>query len=364
METIAVFLSDQYGNIWYGSSNLFDDLGNEINQPFFMVSTDGGQTYTLAYTLPAPSTNFLYDYPQYCFGGDGSGNYGLQFTTDLGNTSTGDLGPVVGFIPITGLGAYGTPTPTNLASFVNLNQTPTITASNDGRVWYYGYSAGFGPGLLPTPASGITSVRVIYKSPGPIDQNYAGPWDFSIGNFLSDSISLPTDDAQPVTGFFNTIQSILYDDKRQALYCTTSNHYPDFSQNMKLYFSISRDNGQTWSEAIEISNSDFGNRGFASMALDYTTGDLYFGWYDGRHDPTFKSVKYYGAVILARELNEMVKSIPLSNPIYTLSSATVSATIPLTTASTVSTSSNSALQIRKKHPNRRGRVLKGQISSK
>ena len=59
------------------------------------------------------------------------------------------------------------------------------------------------------------------------------------------------------------------------------------------------------------------------MALDPVTGDLVFGWYDGRNDPTFKSVQYFGAVITAKQLDKLVEKIPLSNPLYTLPSATV-----------------------------------------
>ena len=42
------------------------------------------------------------------------------------------------------------------------------------------------------------------------------------------------------------------------------------------------------------------------MALDPKTGDLIFGWYDGRNDPTYKSVQYFGARISAKELDKMV----------------------------------------------------------
>ena len=64
--------------------------------------------------------------------------------------------------------------------------------------------------------------------------------------------------------------------------------FPDYSQNMRIYFVISRDNGQTWSDPIDIATTDFANRGFQSMALDPVTGNLVFGWYDGRNDPTYQ----------------------------------------------------------------------------
>lgn len=314
--------SDKFGNIWYSSTNL-DNLGQGANVPYFAVSVDGGLTFQTIFSLPAPPANFLYDYPQYCFGGNGKGKYGLHYTTDYANLTTGDLAPLIGFIPIKGLGSFKTPsTPILLSAFLNNNQTPSITASSDGRVWYLGTPSGLGPGELPNPGTAISTIRTIFKSPGPLDKNYAGPWDFTYLNLLNEFFFAPTEKSQPFFGFLhNSIQSNLYDDARQALYGIVSAQNPDFSQNMRLYFRISRDNGQTWSNAMDISNSQKGNRGFQSMALDPVTGDLYFGWYDGRGDPSFKSLEYFGAVIPAKQLDKLVNDIPLSNPLYQLPSA-------------------------------------------
>ena len=50
------------------------------------------------------------------------------------------------------------------------------------------------------------------------------------------------------------------------------------------------------------------------MALDSVTGDLYFGWFDGRGDSTFTTVNYFAAVIPAEDLDSLVNKIPYSNP--------------------------------------------------
>jgi hypothetical protein len=318
--------SDRFGNIWYSSTNFEADDHTIINQPYFAASADGGITFELIYTLPPPPANVMYDFPQFCFGGDGQGNYGLQFTTDFINTVTGDLAPVVGFIPILGLGVFGTPaTPILLTEFTNNNQTPSITASLDGRVWYLGTPSGEVPGELPNPGTSISTIRTVFKSPGPLDQNYAGPWDFAQLNLLNEFFFFTGNEiSQPFFGFIhNTPQSNLYDEGRQALYGIVSAHFPDNSQNMRLYFRISRDNGQTWSNTFNIANNQSGNRGFQSMALDPVKGDLYFGWYDGRNDPTFKSLEYFAAIIPAKQLDKMIKNIPLANPMFTLPPAGV-----------------------------------------
>jgi len=311
--------SDKYGNIWLSATNATDATGKEINQPYFAVSTDGGITFKLFYTLPLTQATEIYDFPQYCFGGDGQGSYGLHFTAD--NFSSQGEAPVVGFIPIFGLGSFGTPeTPVYLSSFLNNNFIPSITASKDGRVWFLGVP-------LPLQTS-ISPICTIFKSRGPLDQNYAGPWNYGYANLLNLFFEAPIARSQPIHGFiYNCSQSNVYDDKRKALYQIMSSQARDFSQNMRLNFSISRDNGQTWSNPINISNNDFANRGFQSMALDTVRGDLYFGWYDGRNDPKQKSLEYFGAVIPAKKLDKLVKRIPYSNPKYNLGSAGVPITL-------------------------------------
>ena len=314
-------------------------MGNDIDQPVFAVSTDGGITFqnvlSLSTDFPAPAPGYpLYDYPQYCFGGDPQeGTYGLYFVVDYFDPYY-DVMPIVGFIPITGLGQFGTSQVSQpLTGLSFINDVANITASADGRVWTQGLY-GFGEfNLFGSPAG------ILFKSPStPLNSdtlalNWTGLWQTIISNFASwiYVLDFPGQDSQPVQGY-NPIspQSIIYDDSRQALYAAYSAPFPDRSQNMRLYFIISRDNGQTWSSPIDISTTDFANRGFQSMALNqkkdpvsgkFVSGGLVFGWYDGRNDPTFKSVEYYAATISAKKLDKLVNAIPLSDPIYSICSA-------------------------------------------
>ena len=303
--------SDKFGNVWYSTTNFYDGSGNIIDQPYFAVSTDGGITYTVAYTAPLLPLPQGFDFPQYCFGGDGMGHYGLwwQSSNFVGN---GDIYPNVGFIQIPGpikpsdfpLTTEFTP----LAGFVNSFIEAHCTASADGRVWFQGEdNSGY---------TDIGPVELLFKSPGPIDQNYSGTWDIGQKNFSGGDYLEANLISQPYFGYFNAPVELLYDEKRQALYSTVSTQTPTFSQDMGLYLVISRDNGMTWSEPLSITTTNFANRGFQSMALDPHTGDLVFGWYDGRNDPTYKSVEYYGAVVPAHTLDRLVDRIPLSNPTF------------------------------------------------
>ncbi len=90
--------------------------------------------------------------------------------------------------------------------------------------------------------------------------------------------------SQPVRGYlFNSIQSNLYDDKRQALYGLVAERFPNFSQNMRCplpFRGIMLKLGRMLSIFLR---PILLNRGFQSMALDTARGYLYFGWYDTCH---------------------------------------------------------------------------------
>lgn len=320
--------ADKFGNIWYIATSYLDPAGNLVSLPVIALSTDGGITFKTVYTGPAIPNDLLgnvfYDFPQYCFGGDGFGNYGLWLTDDYYNTSKGNIFPFIGFMPITGLGSFCSMNATLMPGLLNICPAPNITASADGRVWL---QSGQGP-ATPSYATYISPITTVFKSPGSIDTNYAGAWQNITLNQIN-NFWYSIQDAQPYyLGIFNSSQITIYDDARQALYSVLQGPYPDYSQNLRLYFIISRDNGQTWSDPIYISTTDFANRGYQSMALDPVTGNLVFGWYDGRNDPTYKSLQYFGTVIPAAQLDELVNRIPLSNPLYSLPSVACTGASP------------------------------------
>ncbi len=309
--------SDRYGNIWYSGNPATDDPA------YFLVSVNGGVDFELIYIVPElydPNVSFL-EFPQYCFGGDENGQYGLWFETYINNFVTGDCTPTVGFIPIHGAGLanidIANSSYTVLSDLVNNNALTDITADSHGKVWLYGVPTG-AAGVIPY--SYILPFGNLFKSPGAIDENWAGFWDAGFWNAVA-AYGESGVVSQPVLGYFNSPRSILFDENRQALYAIQAVRSPEYSQNMRLILIISRDNGQTWSQAINVNSTNFANRGFPSMALDERHGHLIFGFYDGRNDKTLQSVEYMGAIIPGKTLDDLVKSIPLSNPLYIIPSA-------------------------------------------
>ncbi len=297
--------ADRYGNFWYGVTD--NTIGTNI--PYLLVSTDKGATWTIVFNFTSVTGSKRYDYPHLVFGGNGSGQYGVWYYADYFNDAN-DIFPAVAFIPITGLGSFGTPSITFLDAFPNSIASPAVEASSDGRFWALG-PTGYGLYFLNQ------TFVALFKSPGPIDQNYAGPWITGSQNQLNEiSTNLYQFASVPDQGYFLSVQGLIYDEKRKALYGLFSAQYPPLSQNMRLYFSISRNNGQTWSNPFDISATSFANRGFESMSLDPASGNIYLGWYDGRNDSSLKKIQYFGGIIPAQLLDRLVKQIPLSNPQY------------------------------------------------
>ena len=338
---------DKFGNFWWISTSLFDNEGNIVNNPFISISTNGGVTFTRAFTFPVANPNDQYDSPTHCFGGDGLGNYGVHIIADLfPNEAIGAINgfPVVAFIPVTALGAFGPIQILSLPQFQNADFTNSITASEDGRVWTHGSPEGLGPALYPFPGGAITNnSRMIFKSPGALGDNYAGPFEVAMFNQLFDSLFVLGFDAQPSDGFFISTQTNFFDDKRQALYIVVNVKFPDESQDCRLYLIASRNNGLTFSNPFEISTTVKNNRGFASMALDVVTEDLIIGWYDGRNFEDKQSLQYFGAVVTAKELDRIVAQLPRSDPRYNIPNPNIpNPNLPTPNAASAAASSENA----------------------
>lgn len=306
--------ADEFGNFWIGATNDLDANGYSANTPFLVQSQDFGNTWDFVYKLPDvphPEHGDSYDYPHLAFGAGGVWIYSDYYD------AIKDLYPVVSFVPNNGRGEYGPGATTYLNTLSNAMYAPTIAAANDGRLWAMGYPS--------WNTTNIPPVVTLFKSPGQINENYAGPW---LNGFMNQSqYSDFHFSSVPVQGYFLSVQGLIYDEKREALYALFAAQYPDFSQNMQLYFSISRNNGQTWSRPYDISTTAFANRGFCSMALDRKNGQVYIGWYDGRSDKKQQNLQYYGAYIKADMLDRLVKKLPHSLPMYKIASQGASAPV-------------------------------------
>ena len=256
--------SDKYGNIWYLSTDFFDAMppSSDVGRPLLWISIDKGVTFSFVYIAPQVInyTIDLYDNPAMCFGGNGSGQYGIWITSDYYYLQEG-IFPFVAFIPVYGFNSYGTGTAVQNQILFSLGNTlylSNVAASEDGRVWIQSSSDNL---------QNADPYVVQFKSPGPIDSNYAGPWQLTIDTtFTGIPYSATPTISFPRLGYTNSYRTIVYDEKRQALYSVIAQQAPDYAQSMRLFLLISRNNGQTWSKPFYVSNSDFANRGLPTRA--------------------------------------------------------------------------------------------------
>ena len=176
---------DKYGNCWYSTTNLVDQTGNQADQPTYWISPDGGITFYVAYTAPdiVLPNDITYDTPQYCFGTNENGQYGIYWVADY--FSYVDIIPRVGFFPITGaMSAASTANFTGSISGTTLTVTSIISGSIQiGQVVNYN---NVDPTVYVDPTTTITgfltgtggvgtyTVSIAVSAPTPVETFYAG----------------------------------------------------------------------------------------------------------------------------------------------------------------------------------------------
>ena len=114
----------------------------------------------------------------------------------------------------------------------------------------------------------------------------------------------------------STARGLIYDTKRQALYALAYAQNPDYSQNMRLYFFISRDNGE---RGPIRSTSEAAMMEIAVFLLWHwmkKQETLFLGGAMVEMTRNFKTMEYFGAILPAKKLDKLVNSIPLSNPLF------------------------------------------------
>ena len=125
----------QFGNHWIGYGTWDPPAYNINTSPgtvAILNSADGGRTYSLLYTVPYLPNTAFYDYQQSAFGGDGQGGWAIYVVFDYLGTD-GSQYPVLVYIPVLGLGSFGTPVMTALVSLAG-NYTGCIDVSSSGDI--------------------------------------------------------------------------------------------------------------------------------------------------------------------------------------------------------------------------------------
>lgn len=305
---------DSFGNHWITS--LWYDPALGINaavvQLMILVSSDQGLTYKIAYIPTTPPNFMVFDYNQLAFGGDGNGGWALWFCNDFFSLD-GQYSPTINYIPVTGLGQYGSGVTVYLTSLANSVNISTLSVSNDGQIFlYYNYYSSADALALDAP------LGLAYKLGG-INNLVDGSF-INLGTIAISNLGIAIE-ASP--GIGNTYlpksvhvrgniqpnsRAVQYDNKRKVLYIIVNEFAPVYSQNMTIYLLASRD-GQTWSSPYTIRDTTHGNAIRVSMSQDPIQGYLYITWYDGRC-PSKGYVEFYGTILDNKILDDIVKTLP------------------------------------------------------
>lgn len=304
-------LFDSFGNYW-----VTNVTGNGTNRYLtILVSTDKGVTFSVAATVDPTASPYngavgsFFDFDQMAFGGDGADGFALYFVTDFINDS---LTPCVGYIPVTGLGAYGTMTLVEYGSAAGYLGTHTVTSGGDIYINYCGnpQTASI-PYLLYEITGGTTSVMAGTMLSSP---NFWAECNLGLGYEAGPGLGTAYSgaNAKAIRGQlpFSPVRGLAYDNTKGALYGIVYTTDPLYSQNCKLYLLVSTNGGSTWSNPYYIRNNPLGNCFEASIKLDPVSGDLLITWYDSSNDqPQNQYVQFFGTVISSAQLTTIINSL-------------------------------------------------------
>ncbi len=251
---------DEFGNLWATY------LGADLESIFVAVSTDGGATFQLVETL---TQNDAVDQPTIV---TGPGSVWVTYRS----FATATDGIVAAGISVDGLGSFGTFSPLQLAPGSVSGNFGDITIGPEGQVLvtYMDPAGGTGPANIQ-----------IHIDPDGLGPAGFGPAIFSQSINVGGFTPVPPQPVRTVDaalGLFYDRSGGQFDGRAYLLYTDR----PDStSVDTDVFLRFSDDDGASFSAPIQV-NDDTGTNSqfFPRMAVDQTTGNLAFAWYDARLD--------------------------------------------------------------------------------
>ena len=289
-DTNAIF--DRFGNAWIVYLN--SALGGALPWNIVVgVSSDGGVNWKTAQIFNALAADEQYDYPMITFGGDGNGGWAVYVTAQY-VTASGINGPILAYIPVSGLGLYGAGQIVHYNSLFadDSGQLASIVVSNEGKIFITGTTT------LDVTSFGNTQTQMLTKLDGInnfVDGNINGY--FGIQQLNIGWLGEPSWQAARLIQPNSTMGSNAYDNEHKILYLTWVDFDTEDPDVFHVYLAFSQNDGHTWSPRFVISDVDKGTRGNHSMFLDPVTHDLIFNWHDNRDAPTETTVRFFGAKV-------------------------------------------------------------------
>jgi len=304
---------DKFGNYWaVYMIHIADDIldGNPLA---ITVSRDQGLTFeVVAIFYPEGQLTFgdFFDYPRIAFGGDGNDGYALWYVANLNSfTDTSSASETyVGYVKISSTGVIDNAS----ATFVKMPAAGTtnyslneISAAPDGTIRIA--LQNIPPPFFGTQMSLFELVDGVNNFPnfvlvGPIDQNNL-PLSFSPAvGFGGPPVSFQA--VRGVTSF--GARGLEYDARRNRLWALFADKHPAKSDDMVIYIQFSDNGGKSWSQVIQISDTDKKARAIEGFKINEDTGDLIIAWYDARNSIDGRKAEYFYTYVSASLADELV----------------------------------------------------------
>lgn len=317
---------DTYGNIWVATTVSISDNPPNFYGPLqyeLLLSTDNGLSFpTKVFDIPTVDIagGGFPDFGKISVGNDGSGIPGklaLWFCYDDADYTNSLIVPTIGFIPITGLGQYGSvsfiraydpqasgPFFTNIPSGAGgIGLSQIYVHPVNGTVYFLSTNVNDFSGYSNT--LGDASITSLWVNPtGTINYNVNSFLPkrnviFSNSNITSQS-ELTTRPLPwlPIRGLSpNNVRGLGVDIEKNRLYVSGWDMRPNLSNQNVLFITWTENNGESWSDPYIFNRDQKVSAGHASIDVDSITGLISAGFYSPIDDPiSQQSVNYYGAI--------------------------------------------------------------------
>jgi len=304
---------DKFGNYWaVYMIHIADDIldGNPLA---ITVSRDQGLTFEVVaifYPEEQLTLGDFFDYPRIAFGGDGNGGYALWYVANLNSfiTDPPSSETYVGYVKISSTGVIDKAS----ATFVKMPAAGTtnyslneISAAPDGTIRIA--LQNIPPPFFGTQMSLFELVDGVNNFPnftlvGPIDQNNLILTYSPAVGFGGGPVSFQT--VRGITSF--GARGLEYDSRRNRLWALFADKHPAKSDDMVIYIQFSDNGGKSWSQIIQISDTDKKSRAIEGFKINEDTGDLIIAWYDARNSIDGRKAEYFYTYVSASLADELV----------------------------------------------------------
>jgi hypothetical protein len=310
---------DTFGNLYVsaitfpvypGPGNIFPGPGSIR----ILASIDGGLSF-----LPNPIANIpssdiagggFLDFSKISVGpdGTGSGNLAVWFCGDDANFTLSKIIPTIGFVPVMGLGLFGTPVVYNSFTEIpsgaaGIGLSEILVNPSTGAVYFFSTNVNDYSGI-PNSLGDAALMSMWVNPTGTVgfgETSFLPRRDIMISNMniLSDAFitsrPLPW---TPVRGVGNKGTMIAgYDIERHRLYFISLDMRPNLSNKDVIVVAWSENEGQTWSNQWVVNENQDVSAAIPTIAVEPTTGLVAAGFYSPVNDPINQEfVDYLGFV--------------------------------------------------------------------